>query len=154
MFILKKLYFTKKIYPEFYQSIDAARKEDSAIVMLDVKQDTLSIMVIIDLKVVIFKKQIDSPMIIQKFEFYEHLENPTNELYDLIMTSKTRASKVKNHGFIEAFGEMIGRVKILYRIYSEQQHNIWNEVFSLSPNFFISNGKINLPVGSDNKWID
>jgi hypothetical protein len=154
MFILKKLYFTKKIYPEFYQSIDAARKEDSAIIMMDVHDEILTIMVIINLKVVIFNKRIDSPMTIQSFQFDSELNNPTNELFNLIMTSKSRASKVKNHGFIEAFSEMIGRVKILYKISSEQQHNIWNEIFSLSPDFFTSNGNISLPVGTDNKWID
>jgi hypothetical protein len=154
MFILKKLYFTKKIYPEFYESIDAARKQDSAIVMMDVDNDVLIMMVIINLQVVVFKKRIDSPMTIERFQFDEQINEPTNDLYNLIITSKTRASKIKNHGFIEAFGEMIGRVKILYKIHSEQQHNIWNEVFSLDPDFFLSNGNINLPIGSDNKWID
>lgn len=154
MFILKKLYFSKTIYPEFYESIDAARKEDAAIVMMDAKNDILTIMVIINLQVVIFKKRIDSPMTIERFQFDEQINEPTNELYNLIITSKTRASKIKNHGFIEAFGEMIGRVKILYKIYAEQQHNMWNEVFSLDPDFFLSNGSINLPVGVENKWVD
>jgi hypothetical protein len=154
MFILKKLYFIKKIYPEFYQSIDAARKEDAAIVMMNAENEVLTIMVIVNLKVVIFKKRIDSPMIIDHFEFNEKINNPTSELYNLVITSKTRASKIKNHGFIEAFGEMIGRVKILYKIYAEQQHNMWNEVFSLDPDFFLSNGNISLPVGLENKWID
>lgn len=154
MFILKKLYFIKKIYPGFYQSIDSSRKEDAAIVMMDAENEVLTIMVIINLQVVVFKKRIDSPMTIERFKFNEQIHNPTNELYKLIITSKTRASKIKNHGFIEAFGEMVGRVKILYKIHSEQQHNMWNEVFSLDPNFFLSNGNINLPIGSDNKWID
>lgn len=154
MFILKKLYFTKKVYPEFYESIDAARKQDSSIVMMDVDNEVLVMMVIINLQVVVFKKRIDSPMTIERFQFDEEINEPTNELYKLIITSKTRATKIKNHGFIEAFGEMIGRVKILYKIHSEQQHNIWNEVFSLDPDFFLSNGNISLPIGSDNKWID
>lgn len=154
MFLLKKIYFTKKIYPEFYQNIDLARKEDTAIVMMSVEEEVLNIMVIVNLQVVVFKKRIDSPMIMERFEFKENIINPTNDLYNLVVKSKTNASKIKNHGFIESFSEMIGRVKILYKIYSEQQHNMWNEVFSLDPNFFISNGEIKLPVGSDNKWID
>jgi hypothetical protein len=122
--------------------------------MMNAENEVLTIMVIVNLKVVIFKKRIDSPMIIDHFEFNEKINNPTDELYKLIITSKTRASKIKNHGFIEAFGEMIGRVKILYKIYAEQQHNMWNEVFSLDPDFFLSNGNISLPVGLENKWID
>ncbi len=154
MFLLKKLYFTKKIYPSFYQNIDDARKEESAILFLDVIDEVLTIMVIIDCKAVVFKKRIDSPMMIENIHFNSEIDEPTNDVYELITKLKNNASKVKNHGFIETFSEMINKVRILYKLYGEQQHNIWNEVFSLDPKFFVNAGEISLPIGSSNKWID
>lgn len=153
MFFLKKLYFIKKIYPQFYENLDMAHKGDSAVVFMDVISEVLTIMVIINFEVVIFKKRIDSPLVIDRFSFSPEIKEPTNELYDLIIKTKHNASSVKNHNFIETFGEMLGRVKVLYKIYAEQQHTIWNEVFSLDTNFFVSNGEIQLPVG-ENKWVD
>jgi len=154
MFLLKKIYFRKKIYPAFYQNIDDAQKQDSAIIFLDVIDEVLTIMVIIDCKAVIFKKRIDSPMTMENVEFNPEITNPTNEIYELITKLKHNANKVKNHGFIETFSDMINKVRVLYKIYGEQQHNIWNEVFSLDPKFFVNAGEISLPVGSSNKWVD
>lgn len=154
MFFLKKFYFTKNIYPDFYQNISSAQKEDSAVLFMEVIDEVLTIMVIINFKAIIFKKRIDSPLIMESFSFKEKINQPTNELYSLILSTKKSANKVKNHNFIENFSELLNKVKILYRISSEQQHNIWNEVFSLDPNFFATGGKINLPVGADNKWVD
>lgn len=154
MFFLKEIYFKKYIYPDFYHNLESASKEDSAVLFMEVIDEVLTIMVIINFKVVIFKKRIESPLTIEDFYLNQEIKGATNELYSLILKTKNSAIKVKNHGFIETFSEMISKVKILYKIHAEQQHTIWNEVFSLDPNFFSSSGEISLPIGAENKWID
>jgi hypothetical protein len=154
MFFLKKLYFTKSIYPSFYQNLEDAQKEESAVLFTEVVDGLLTIMVIINFKVIIFRKRIDSPLLMENFKFSKEIDAPTNDLFSLIISTKHNATKVKNHHFIEMFSERLNKIKILYQISAEQQHNIWNEIFSLNPEFFATGGEINLPVGADNKWVD
>lgn len=158
MFFIKQIYFNRSIYPIFYDNLFEAQKHEQAVIFVDIIQEKLVIMVIINLKAVIFEKLSDSPMVIKKMEFYEKISSPSEDIYKIILSTKNNAITVNNHGFIEKLSEEVNKIKIFYRLSVEQQKQIWHEVLILDSKFFNSNRDMLITpintVDNQNKWID
>ncbi len=155
MFFLKKINFNKSIYKLFYQNLEEADKMKCAVVFWEVKNDQLTIMIIISFKAIIIKNIIGQPLKINPYFFPNYISKKEDFILinDLVLNSKHNAFLIKSHSLIETLSEIINKVKIIQQLSLEKQHKIWMELFSLDPTFFLNNDLIKLPLGINN-WVD
>lgn len=154
MLFIKDWHFKKYIYPHFYANIELAEEKKEAVLYYQLNDNSFLIMVIINKKAIIFNKKLGDTNFFHKVSFNNNPNSVEKQFYDIIKATKNNATTIKNHSFIESFAELMNRVNITYKLPLKEQHNIWNCILTIDPNFCKQENTIFIPQNSTQKWVD
>lgn len=153
--MFKKYLFKNKILPDLLEQVSHYSKDKKIIISINVEDDDLSLFILIDKNIIIFKKNKDTILTKDIFHIEPNIKID-NKFIDYILYLKNHGTAFSGEQIIDAINQNIIKYIAYFKFTRLEIENIYAEV--INHNFVINNNITALNAIEYNSlnhfWID
>jgi hypothetical protein len=153
-------YFKNKIYNVFIQQIQNRFKQNKAIFLFEIGDDTLTLNMIFNEKMSVFKKNQNLPLSYSTYVLEEDIQKLLPQLSnlksfkELVLILKNDGEAVESQHIIEFLNNNLKNMTNYYKFNRKEISFIYEKTISENINFYKANPPAIVLETSANKWID